>query len=172
VIAREPRDTGEQPTRPDAVDWDTYTAPDDDRPNNRYVPHAIPDHGLRPRRPKRPSRAIWKLDPNNHYRPADDYFSSTLHEEPRLSEAEQRKIDTVRLLTKTARANAPKLEWRNDDSIAEFIDTQAMPDATFIAASLPPADRARVLEKFVEVLWDQIEFHRQNRRKKNLNTKT
>jgi hypothetical protein len=166
MSAREPRDTGEQPTRPDAVDWDTYAAPDDDRPNNRYVPQAIPDHGRRPRRHKRPTDVVWKRDPNNLYRPADDYFSSTLHEEPQLSESEQRKIDTVRLLTKTARAHAPKLEWRNDDSIAEFIDTQAMPDATFIAASLPPADRVRVLEKFVEVLWDQIEIHRQNRRKK------
>ena len=165
MSAREPRDNGERPTRPDIVDWDSYDVPDHspDRPSES-VPHAIPDHGRQPRRHKLPTQVAWRRDPTNLYRPADDFFSSTLHEEPRLSESEQRKIDTGRLLAKTARAHAPKLAWRADDSIAEVIKTEALPDARFIAASLPPADRAIVLDRFVDVLWDHIHLHRRNRR--------
>jgi hypothetical protein len=163
MSTREPRDTGERPTRPDIVDWDTYDVPDHhpDRPSES-VAHAIPDHGRQPRRHRRPTHVAWRRDPNNLYRPADDF--STLHEEPQLSESEHRKIETVRLLTKTARAHAPKLAWRTDDSISDFIETEALPDARFIAASLPPADRATVLDRFVEVLWGEIERHRRTRR--------
>jgi hypothetical protein len=166
MSAREPRDNGERPTRPDIVDWDTYDVPDHypDRPSES-VPHAVPDHGRQPRRHKRPNRVAWRRDPNNLYRPAaDDFFSSTLHEEPRLSESEQRKIDTVRLLTKTARAHAPKLAWRADDSIAEVIKTEVLPDARFISGSLPPDDIPKVIDKFIEVLWGEIERHRRKRR--------
>jgi hypothetical protein len=163
MSAREPRDNGERPTRPDIVDWDTYDVPDHspDRPSESE-PHAIPDHGRQPRRHKRPTEVAWKRDPTNLYRPAaDDFFSSTLHG---LSESEQRKIDTVRLLSKTARAHAPKLAWRADDSIAEVIKTEVLPDVRFISGSLPPDDIPKVIDKFIEVLWGEIERHRRARR--------
>lgn len=159
------RDNGERPTRPDIVDFDTYNVPDHypERPSES-VPHAVPDHGQQPRRHKRPTEVAWRRDRENLYRPADDFFSSTLREEPQLSESEQRKIDIVRLLTKTARAHAPKLAWRADDSIAEMIKIEVLPDARFIAGSLPPHDIQKVIDKFIEVLWEEIARHRRARR--------
>lgn len=82
MSAREPRDNGERPTRPDIVDFDTYD---------------VPDHY-----PDRPSESG-----------------------PQLTESEMRQIEVVRLLTKTARAHAPKLSWRTDRSIAETIHAEA-----------------------------------------------
>jgi hypothetical protein len=75
-----------------------------------------------------------------------------------------RKIDVVRLLTKTARAHAPKLSWRTDHSIAEIIHAEVLPDARFIAGSLPREVIPEVIETFVEVLLGEIERHRRSKR--------
>jgi hypothetical protein len=61
-----PRDTGEQRTRADAIDFDTY-AVDGDTPEilGDDLPRTIPDHGAQPRRRKRPTYRAWRRDPTN-----------------------------------------------------------------------------------------------------------
>jgi hypothetical protein len=159
-------------TDPNVID--TFSAPDDPEAPDHYAasaPHAVPDHGAQPRLPKRPSAAIYRLDPHNRYRSADDpYLASTLEgydqrraDEHRLARerkiAEERKI--ARWLSAAARQHAPKLSWRrNDAAIGEAIEHGVMSEARAITSWLPPEGRARVLAEFRKELWDQIDLNR------------
>jgi len=158
----------EDPTRPDIID--AYAPVDDPyQPNYHAPPRAIPDHGRQPRRPERPTKAVYDRDRANTYRPVNHPLVAARDDvetadSPRFS----KHREVARLLTKTARNHAPRLSWRRDAAIAEVIEREVLPDARFVAAALPVDIRAKVLAKFTEVLWEEIALVRQNRR----NTKT
>jgi hypothetical protein len=166
------RDNNEQQTVADAIDFDTYDADHDPDLLVYYSePTIVPDHGRQPRRPPRPTATVYRLDPHNRYRPADDpYLASTQEgydqrraEEHRLARerkiAEERKI--ARWLSAAARQHAPKLSWRrNDAAIGEAIEHGVMSEARAITSWLPPAASARVLAEFRKELWDQIDLNR------------
>jgi hypothetical protein len=122
-------------------------AADADQPGaDRYVPHAVPDHGAQPRYRARPTRPV-AIDPIG-----EDFSPSQI-----------RKVGIARALAKIARSHAPKLSWRTDTEIEKFIEAEALPDARFVAGSLPPADRTKVLDQFVVVLRDEISIQRGQR---------
>jgi hypothetical protein len=156
-------------TDPEVIDSIAFDH-DHDLPGYHSEPAVIPDHGAQPR-PKRPTAAIYRLDPHNRYRPADDpYLASTLEgyderraEEHRLARerkiAEERKI--ARWLSDAARQHAPKLSWRrNDAAIEEAIEHGVMSEARAITSWLTTEGRARVLAEFRKELWDQIALNR------------
>jgi hypothetical protein len=134
-------------------DLDALAAADDaNQPAaDRYVPHTVPDHGAQPRYRARPTR-LAAVDPIG-----DDFSPSQI-----------RKVGIARALAKIARSHAPKLSWRTDAEIARFIELEALPDARWVAGPLPPADRAAVLNRFVEVLWDVISTQRGQRDPKRI----
>lgn len=154
------RDTGEQRTRSDLLDFDNIGPADFDETLDRYAPSAVPDHGRKPRLPKRPTLVVWKRDPDHLYKPINDHFMEPSGDQ--FSASELRKHDIVRMLAKTAREHAPRLHWRRDDAISECIQIEILPDARFVASSLAAADVPKVLDRFVEVLWDEIDRQRKN----------
>lgn len=159
-----PRDTGEQQTRPDGVDWDTYSAPDDGRPHypDNSGSRPVPDHGAQPRRPRRLTWSEWRRDPLNRYRPRDDEFE-TWETQLNAGEIAQREFQIVRLLAKTARDHARRLEWRTDDAAADFIKSEALPAAVWVANSLPPDALNRVMARFLDILWEEIDRRQKTR---------
>jgi hypothetical protein len=147
--------------------------PDPDQPDYRSGPAMVPDHGAQPRLPPRPSANVYKLDPNNLRRPADDpYLESTQEgyderkdEEYRL--ARERKIVEERRVVKwldgAIRKHAPKLDWRRERDLEEAIE-DLMSLARSVTSWLPPKPKARVLAKFNDELRAQIALNRKNRR--------
>jgi hypothetical protein len=80
-----------------------------------------------------------------------------------VPESSTNEVEVARLLAKTARVHAPKLAWRSDDEVSELIKTEVARDAAWIASALPPDAVTRVVEKFLDVLWDEIDRCRRNR---------
>jgi hypothetical protein len=149
------RDDGEPNdySRPDNARWEraskTVSAHDDGAPNYRSGPALVPDHGAQPR---------YKRQHRRH-----DPFDQGPHRE---TPAERKASKIADLLSGAARHHAPKLAWRTtDEEISDLIRTEVLPDARFVAASLPPELMKKVLDRFVEVLWEEIRFQRQFRRK-------
>jgi hypothetical protein len=144
---------------------ETFGATDDSE-DFHSEPVAVPDHGPQPRRPKRPSATVYRLDPHNTYRPADDPYLASMHDDGAADDDRRfsRERDVARVLAKTARAHAPKLASRADKFIASVIDRELLPDARWIVKSLPPAGATRVLGQFLAVLRDEIGLIRKNRR--------
>jgi hypothetical protein len=147
----------EEATLPDILE-NFSPADADDKPHERYVPRLVPDHGRQPRRPKRPALVVWNRDPQNLYKPADNSFLDEREIPPSASDL--RKSDIARMLANTARDHAPRLRWRTDEAVTQFIEMEALPDARFVASSLAPDEIPKVLDRFVEVLWEQIDLQR------------
>jgi len=73
--------------------------------------------------------------------------------------------EIVRLLMKTAKYHVPRLSWRPDDAVPEAMEREGiMLAANTIAKPLTPAGRSRVIDKFIDVLWEEIRLIRKNRR--------
>jgi hypothetical protein len=145
---------------------DTLAAQDDpDQPNHRSAPRIVPDHGAQPRL-KRPTAAIYRLDPHNRYRPVGDPAGiyadgDSLYSDNRRFSKEN---EIFRLLMKTAKAAGPRLSSYRDDAIARVMEREVLPDACFIAKSLPPEVRSRVLDRFTAALRVEISLIKKNRR--------
>jgi hypothetical protein len=166
------RDNGEQSTRPDAIDFDSIGL-EDDAPNHRSGPSIVPDHGRQPRRPERPSKVDYDEDRQNTYRPDNDPFLRSLRDAETMRDdrriIQQRLI--IRALVKTAKSHAPKLARYRDDVIPAMIERELMSGVRFIAESLPADAQAGAVDKFVEILWEEIALHRHASRRRDRSAK-
>jgi hypothetical protein len=141
------RNNGEQATRKDCVDWDTYRVPDDD---GRHYPDQpsgpLPDHGAQPRTKRR------RVDP----------FTDPEHLEPVLSEYDLLQIRVARVLKALALAHAQRLAWRRPDVLEAIIRSEVLPEAEWVMAGSVPKDRIpSVLSEFLDVLRDELKrYHK------------
>jgi hypothetical protein len=151
------------PTDPAVID--TLSALDDLGPDHRHQPAIVPDHGRQPRRPNRPTAAIYRLDPHNTYRPANDPYVRSLHDDGEDGRLFSRERKIIQLLTDTAKFHAPRLSYLRDPLMEDAIVREGIMSAVrFIASELHPDAQARVLAAFNTILRDEVAQHRKNRR--------
>lgn len=156
----------EDSTDPDLLD--IVIEDDGLSPDHRAEPTIVPDHGAQPRR-LRPSEKAYNDDRENKYRPDNHHLVRSLHDDETLREdrrtMQQRLV--ARALAKTARFHAPKLARYRDDAIAGLIDREILGDVRVIASLLPAAFQAAAVDKFLQVLREEIALHRSASRKRD-----
>jgi hypothetical protein len=74
------------------------------------------------------------------------------------------------MLAETARHHAPGKSWWDDDDIARWFATDALPDARTLVGlfNLSPAKEAKALAGFEQVFWGQIDYQRWLRRQNKM----
>jgi hypothetical protein len=150
-------------TDPNVIDTIAFDHDDHDlldhHSESPFSPIPIPAQGRRPRL-KRPSEAVHRRDSLNTYKSDVDIHRHAMANADRKDDRFSKKHEIGRLLAKTARHHAPRLSRYRDDAVAGVMEREVLPDARFIAGSLPLDVRSGVLAKFTEVLWDEIKHSR------------